>query len=61
MEDKQLAGDHYSVERSAPDRWEVSKSGFAKVIASFSDRNDAVDYAQFLADLQGPAEVTVKD
>ena len=61
MEIKRLAEDHYTVEHSAPDRWEVNKRGFDKAIASFSDKNDAVDYARFLAEMQQSAEVTVKD
>ncbi len=60
---KQVGEVQYTVERSGHDRWEVNKRGFEKAIASFSDKNDAVDYARSLAEmeLREPAAVTVVD
>ncbi len=60
---KEIPDVQYTVERCSSDRWEVSKRGFNKAIASFSDKNDAVDYARSLAEMemQQPAAVTVRD
>ncbi len=60
---KEIPDIHYTVERCGSDRWEVNKRGFNKAIASFSDKNDAVDYARSLAEmeLKEPATVSVRD
>ncbi len=51
----------YTVELSRSGQWEVNESGFVKPIASFSDKRDALDYAQKLAQTKEDAEIRVRD
>lgn len=50
----------YKVQRSDSGQWEVNEEGFEKAIASFSVKDDAVDYAHRLAEVKNAAEVRVQ-
>ena len=59
MENKPEAKVCYKVQRSSSGQWEVNEEGFEKAIASFSVKDDAVDYAHRLAETRNAAEVRV--
>lgn len=50
----------YKVQRSDLGQWEVNEEGFEKAIASFSVKDDAVDYAHRLAETKNAAQVLVQ-
>lgn len=50
----------YKVRRSDSGQWEVNEEGMGKTIASFSVKDDAVDYAHRLAETRNAAEVRVQ-
>ena len=60
METKAEGKTYYTVEQS-DGQWAVNESGFIKPIASFSEKRDALEYAQKLADTKEDAEVKVRD
>jgi hypothetical protein len=60
MENKPEGKVCYTVERSSTGQWEVNEHGFEKPIASFSIKDDAVDYAHRLAETKNAAEVAVR-
>ncbi|MGH8673410.1 MAG: DUF2188 domain-containing protein [Burkholderiales bacterium] len=43
---------YFTVTRSRSGQWEVNEPGFDRPIVSFSDRNDALDYARRLAEFR---------
>lgn len=59
MKDQPSGKPQYRVERSCSGLWEVSVHDLVKTIASFSNKKEAVEYACFLAERSGSAEVTV--
>lgn len=59
MENRPEGKVFYRVERSDTGQWEVNEEGFEKPIASFSLKDDAVDYAHRLAETKNAAEVRV--
>ena len=48
---------YYTVKRSSSGQWEVNALGSERPIVSFSDWNEAVDYAKRLAETKRAAEV----
>lgn len=42
-------------------RWNVLEEGFDKPLASFDDRDDAIEYAQDLADTKDGSRVKIYD
>ena len=61
MENKPQGKTHYLVACSRSGQWEVNESGFDKAIASFSIKDDAIDYAQRLAETKRYADVQVRE
>ena len=59
MENKPEDKVNYVVERSNAGQWDVNEEGFDKPIASFQEKDDAVEYAQRLADTKEDAKVSV--
>lgn len=51
---------YYTVKRSSSGQWEVNALGFDRPIVSFSDKYEALDYAQGLTEAKRAAEVTVQ-
>ena len=60
MENKPEPKVCYKVERARSGHWDVNEEGFEKPIASFPDKDDAVDYAHRLAGTKNSAEVQVR-
>ena len=48
---------YYTVTRSRSGQWEVTEPGFDRPIVSFSDRDDALDYARRLTEVRRSAGV----
>lgn len=59
MEGKPNEKVYYTIKRSSSGQWEVNELGLDRPIVSFSDRNEALDYAQRLTEAKRAAEVTV--
>jgi len=51
---------YYTVKRSGSGQWEVNELGSEKPIVSFSDRTEAVDFAQRLTEAKTAADVPVQ-
>lgn len=49
MENRPEGKVRYIIERTMEGKWDVSEKGFDEPIASFQERNDAIEYAQRLA------------
>jgi hypothetical protein len=61
MESKRQATVCFTVERQSSGQWEVSEAGLFKSIAFFTDKRDALHFAQALAQTKVLAEVRVRD
>lgn len=59
MDDKPESNVRYTVTQAASGQWAVQQSGFREPLATFRDRNDAVEYAERLAGTKVSADVTV--
>ena len=46
----------YTVQRRDDTRWHVDETGFARSLASFGFKEDAIEYARDLARSRSPAE-----
>lgn len=59
MENKPEGTVYYTVARSSSGQWEVHERGFDKSIASFSRKEDAIEYAERLAETKRSSEIKV--
>jgi len=59
MECKSDGKVYYTIKRSSSGQWEVNELGSERPIVSFSDRSEAVDFAQRLTEAKTAAEVPV--
>ena len=51
----------YTVEQSRSGQWEVTEPGFDRPIVSFSDRDDALEYARRLTEVRAsPAYARIR-
>ena len=52
---------YYTVTRSRSGQWEVTEPGFDRPIVSFSDRDDALEYARRLTEVRdAPAYARIR-
>jgi hypothetical protein len=61
MECKPLSQIVYTVRRAQWGQWEINESGYDRSIASFSNKYEAVEYAQCLAEAKMSAEVLIQE
>lgn len=61
MEYKPASQVVYTVRRAQWGQWEINESGLGRSIASFSNKYEAVEYAQCLAEAKMCGEVLIQE